>query len=112
MKTLASVIVCASLLVPVTARAAEGYFDDGNSLYRLCSEREIICTATFSAYFDMMSAWGYKCSAESVNRVQLRDVGIKYLKDNPADRHLPAPFLAIFAFQKAFNCSIPKKTGN
>lgn len=50
------------------------------------------------------SMLGY-CLSEGVEIGQMRDVVIKYLNDNPAERHYPARLLILNAFQISFPCS-------
>ena len=44
------------------------------------------------------------CLPGNVTRRQLMDVVTKYLRDNPAQRHLPAPGLVVSALEAAFPC--------
>ena len=48
----------------------------------------------------------YTCSRTDPNitRNQVKDVAVKFLKDNPADRHLPGVTLSWRAFYAAFDC--------
>jgi hypothetical protein len=97
-------------LLPTAANAT--YFDsNGNDFYKRCSSSEnIICTATSAAYMDMFLALGGECTRDAgVNRLQTKDILVKYLADHPADRHAPLPFSAILAFQEAFGCRLPKQ---
>ena len=50
----------------------------------------------------------YTCSKVSPNITvgQIQDVVVKYLQDNPADRHLPGGTLSYRAFYAAFDCKL------
>jgi hypothetical protein len=89
------------------AAPVEAYFDTGNDYFARCSDpakNEIMCIATASSYFEMMQALNWKCNDAGVNRLQIRDVLVKYLRDNPQHRHVPATFNAILAYEQAFAC--------
>jgi hypothetical protein len=60
--------------------------------------------ATISGAYDMMSALGYKCRDKGVNRGQVRDVVLKYMRENPQDRHVPAVFLIAIAGETLLGC--------
>jgi hypothetical protein len=103
---LAIVLFVASLL------PTRGYFDsNGNDYYARCAATEnVICTATAAAYLDMMYALGYKCPRDAgINRIQTKDILVKYLADHPGERHMVLPFSAILAFQEALGCAVPKQ---
>ena len=101
-------IAGAFCICPMPSQA--GYFDTGNDYWARCfGKQNIICAATAASYLDMMEALGYKCSIDGVDRAQTKDVLLKYMADHPEDRNIPASFLAISAFQAAFNCKIPPK---
>lgn len=99
-------VIC---LLPTAVHA--GYFDgNGNDFYRRCATSEdAICVATAGAYMDMMIALGVKCAKDAgVNRLQTKDILVKYLVDHPGDRHNPLPFSAILAFQEGLGCRLPR----
>jgi hypothetical protein len=67
---------------------------------------DIACYATARAFLDMMLALGYSCKRDfDVNRQQVADVLMKYLRDRPADRHDVPAFSAILAFEESRGCS-------
>ena len=99
------------VLVTLTSTpASAGYFDhSANDFYGRCvgaKTFEVACIATAGAYMDMMIALGYKCNDGGVNRLQAKDVLIKYLAEHPENRNAPLPFSAILAFQSAFSCTM------
>jgi len=65
---------------------------------------ELVCTGVAAAYLDMMVALGYSGSRDGATRQQLKDVLLKYIKQNPEKRDLPSSFLAIEAFSEALGC--------
>ena len=91
------------------AAPANAGFDDGNKLLNYCtSEKSFdqgVCSGLITGYFDGMQM-AYTCSkgGPNITRKQVMDVVIKFLKDNPADRHLPGVNLAWRAFTVAFDC--------
>jgi hypothetical protein len=92
------------------ARPASAAFDDGNKILERCSTSQSsynqgVCAGLISGYFDGMQM-AYTCSKADPNmtRRQVMDVVIKFLKDNPADRHLPGATLSWRAFYVAFDC--------
>jgi hypothetical protein len=96
-------------LLPSAAHA--GYFDNnGNDFYQRCAtSQNIVCAATAGAYMDMMIAMGAKCTKDAgVNRLQTKDILLKYLAEHPGERHIPLPFSAILAFQDSLGCRLPK----
>ncbi len=64
-----------------------------------------MCLGLVSGYFDGMQM-AYTCAKydPNISRGQLEDVVVKFLKDHPADRHLPGVLLSYRAFYMAFDC--------
>lgn len=104
MKVLTMVLAAAVTYAPP---ATASYFDSGNTLLDVCEKSEMACLAATSAAWDMMAALGYRCNDNGAVRGQIRDVALKYLRENPQDRASPAAFLIILAGEKYFGC---KKT--
>lgn len=105
-------IVCAALLVLFTANRSEAYFDSGNALYATCQGTQDFkvasCMATIIGHYDMMMALGYRCGDDSKKtKQQLRDVVVKYMQDNPAERSGTAAEQSFIAVFRAFNCQFP-----
>jgi hypothetical protein len=102
-------VAAALFLFPSIAQA--GYFDTGDDLWNLCTDKfpghNYLCIGLPAAYFDMMLATGYRCATVGVDREQVRDVVLKYLSDNPEKRNLPASELAITPLKAAFQCVGP-----
>ena len=99
-------MVVLALLIS-TLGGAHGYFDDGNALLKLCSgpETRLVCMGQITGHYDMMIAVGFRCpDARGVEKGQVRDVVLKYLRDHPAKRHQPSASLTIAAMTDAFNC--------
>ena len=99
------------------ASPAIANFDTGNAVLEKCTSQnpfaEGVCIGLISGYFEGMQM-SYTCSKVSPNmttRKQVKDVVVKYLKDNPADRHLAGIALAYRAFYVAFDCK-PKPNTN
>jgi hypothetical protein len=102
-------VAAALFLFPGLAQAE--YFDTGNDLWGLCTDKfpghDYLCLGLPAAYFDMMLATGYQCAATGVAREQVRDAVLKYLSDNPDKRNQPASQLALTSLKTAFQCVEP-----
>lgn len=99
-------LIVMALLIS-TLGGARGYFDDGNALLRICSRPDApgMCLGQIAGHYDMMIAVGFRCSnAKEVEKGQVRDVVLKYLRDHPAKRHQPSASLTIAAMTDAFDC--------
>jgi Ssp1 endopeptidase immunity protein Rap1a len=58
----------------------------------------------------MMYEMEYYCRDDNQRTSgQIRDVVVKYLRENPAYRDTRASVLGFFAIIDAFNCKLPKK---
>lgn len=102
------------MLVVAGANAhAEGFFDDGDTLYYTCREKEGdpfaqgACLGTVSGALDMMRALGYVCKVKDVTRAQAKDVVLKYLEDHPEKRKGPGVLNIILAMEAALDCKAP-----
>jgi hypothetical protein len=54
--------------------------------------------------FDKSRKLFLPCTPDGVTALQVTDVVIKYLRENPAQRHLPAASLVVDALHHAFPC--------
>lgn len=96
-------------LAPLPAKSA---FDTGNELYEYCTAKDngkqLLCMGLVTGYFEGMQA-GYNCKSHpKVTRGQLVDIVLQFLREHPADRHLPASLLAARAFFVSFDCKRAK----
>lgn len=94
-------------------RSATAYFDTGNTLYTSCTSSNLFeqgnCMGTIVGHYDQMMSLGYSCGNDTTkNKQQLKDVVVKYLRDNPALRSEQAASLSFLAFFMAFDCTFPK----
>lgn len=93
---------------------ANASFNDGNQLLNHCTDTnrfaEGMCYGVISGYFEGMQTT-YKCSKinDKITREQIKDVVVKFLRENPADRHLPGLLLSYRAFTVAFDCAEKSK---
>lgn len=97
----------------------------GNDLLRVCEtpvsdlngpEQQLHCTVFIGDIFygrvwreivSIEDAQGNKCLPEGVNLGQLKDISIKYLRDNPQVRHNFAEGLVLKSILEAFpNCTV------
>lgn len=85
----------------------------GNDLLRFCNSHEAsetnMCTGYIEGVRDasMFATVSLKSKPffsvpSQVSSDQLREVIVKYLRDNPETRHKPAGLLTIFALKEAF----------
>ncbi len=85
----------------------------GNDLLRFCNSHEPFETNMYTGYIEgvrdglMFATVSLKSKPffsvpGKVSSDQLRDVVVKYLRDNPETRHKPAGMLTIFALKEAF----------
>jgi hypothetical protein len=81
---------------------------DGNHLLTLCTTSEVKnCEAYVNGIADAMAeepAPKRACVPPRVTSQQLRDVLVKFIRDNPAKRELSGAALSVHAFAKAFPC--------
>lgn len=106
------ITVFVGILWIISVKSAGAYFDTGNGLLAACQGITPFevgqCIGTTTGHYDMMMSLGYNCGNEATkNKQQLRDVVVKYLKDNPAQRSDTAATLSFLAFFLAFDCKFP-----
>ncbi|MFZ1741850.1 MAG: Rap1a/Tai family immunity protein [Pontixanthobacter sp.] len=106
--------------------AGSASFIDGSTLLEKCESREnsatyyqdrSFCMAYVLGAIDQLSLnttadkdFVYQiCLRESVTSGQLRDVVVKYLRENPADRDSQASFAVWISVRKAWPCSWDNK---
>jgi hypothetical protein len=88
------------------ARAA---FDTGNELLNNCTMKNEfaggLCYGLITGYYDGMRL-SYTCGIEDpkINRQQIHDIVLKFLREHPESRHLLAIYLAARAFVEALDC--------
>lgn len=99
----------AALLLLTTPGQAAGYFT-GNALYEVCTSEAAVDHAFCSGYalgvFEKMMT-DFKvpvCPPSKFYADQFRDVVVKYLKDNPAERDGAADPLVTQAFLVSWTC--------
>jgi hypothetical protein len=91
-------------------------FENGNDLLRICQSHVEADKSACSAYVEgvmdsivVLQGWGtWKfqavCISENVINGQARDVVVKYLVENPAERDHPAAALIMEAVTAAWGC--------
>jgi hypothetical protein len=97
------------LLAVLCSSKANASFDTGNDVLRFCTNpssfNQGTCYGMISGYFDAMRL-AYSCpNNPGVSRQQIRDLVVKDLLADPAQRHLPGYILAVASFVKAFGCT-------
>ena len=102
-------------LASMVARAADNlhFYYSGDDLLRECTSssgrNQYSCMGYLQGVADTLAvdrilANKNACIEPNVSAAQLRDVIILYLKNNPADRRLPASAAAKSAFTTALTC--------
>ena len=88
-----------------------GSFYSGNDLFGYCAgevRNSDHCLGYTTGIVDALasgSIFGWKaCVPEQVSAAQVRDIVVKYLQDNPQDRHYSAAAIAAKALSIAFPC--------
>lgn len=114
-------MVCAwCITIPIALGSAlplQAAFLDGNSLYAECSapqgdavyySKASRCMGYILGVYDdmmVMLQLQYRreaCAPSGVTAGQIVDIVTKYLRDNPQERHMPAPMLVRIALFEAF----------
>lgn len=98
---------------------AQAAFYSGNELFDICTterassayfEKTYECVAYIAGAVDSINDARAanklkKCIPGKVTISQLKDVSVKFLRENPADRDKPASVLVLAATRKAWPCS-------
>ena len=90
----------------------------GNSLYNLCNDadKSTLCLMYIGGYYDgfrfaedshesLNKSRRLICIPGAVQNRQLWEVGIKYINEHPAERHLPADQLLAKAISQHYACT-------
>ena len=107
--------VLALLLTGTSTRGQRVSKTTGNELLEACEGSEpfqqAFCLGYVTGASDVDGAEGAafperrrSCVPDSVSNGQLKDVVVKYLKDNPEERHILAAILVVKSVAKAFPC--------
>ena len=83
-------------------------FYDGNKLLNNAEEAPVWATAYVAGVYDSLKTGRYICIRPSITTGQMRDVAIKYVKENPKLRDGQAHMLVRDALINAFPCPAPK----
>lgn len=116
----------AALALLLTAAVAAGqratFFHRGNHLYELCNPsssefsqgmcRGYVIGVSDGLEYGRLIFTGFSgqkrficMSTEGTNAVQITDIVVKHLQENPASRHLVAASIVFFALHYAFPCA-------
>jgi hypothetical protein len=107
MKILVPTLACLLMAGSATAQRVSNV--KGTTLMTACTGKSVTaCDAYVDGFSDAIEAGGkdhaLACIPRAATGTELRDVLIKFLKDNPQDQHLKAGTLATRAFAKAYPC--------
>jgi hypothetical protein len=98
------------LMIVTTIATARAEFVTGNELYTKCTSNDpadkFWCLGFTTGVHDTLPQGpkGLLCETPNVAAGQVLDVVVKYLRENPAYRDLPASLLAGAALGQAFPC--------
>jgi hypothetical protein len=102
------------LVLGVSGGGARAAFDDGNSLLSKCSGTDYysegICDGYIRGVADAFEAAANffkpfkSCVPNGITQKQLVDVAVKFLKDNPQERHTSSAAQVFVAMNKAWPC--------
>jgi hypothetical protein len=101
------------LLAALPRPAAAGFFS-GNEIYESCNAPSntagegtcigFVAGVAGASQFFFLDRPGRFCMPSSVTLGQLKDVFLKYLRENPARRNQDGSLLVILAIQEAWPC--------
>jgi Rap1a immunity proteins len=108
--TWSGVLVAFIVLTPARAEDAVPMFMTGNLLYATCtSGNTSICEGYIIGVADTLAGYyakGQVCfSPPGVTADQVRDVVVRYIASNPAQRHFGAAGMIVRALASAFPCA-------
>ena len=105
MKHLAISLAVLMLMWSGDAKAKKGFYESGNDLFTQCTSKnvaeEMACGGFITGVVDTSHLI---CPPKTVNRGQLRDIVIKYLKENPQVRHNSGAGLVLASLITLFPC--------
>jgi Rap1a immunity proteins len=124
-RILTGLTIYSALTASALGASATPKISTGNDLLRVCEtpasdpngpEEQLHCTLFVGDIFfgrawretvSIEDAQGNKCLPEGVNVRQLKDISVKYLRENPQVRHESAASLVMMSVLKAFpNCKV------
>ncbi len=97
-------VAIAAMSVINPAKAAAVY--DGNEILYSCEQGHLRCIYYLAGVQDVWNDLDSKkfCMPESVNLTELKEVFVKYAKENPEKLYLAASSVTMNAFNKAYPC--------
>jgi hypothetical protein len=107
-------VIAAMLVSLVVSDPAWGASFDGNLLYSYCKSKHLTAQGFCNGYIQGVGVLngaaddrfgGLRfCLPNGVNLSQQQDVVVKWLSENPQERHHPASYVVIRALDQAFPC--------
>jgi hypothetical protein len=97
--------------IPMFTKTVRGSFISGNALYDNCEPTALpTCGAYIFGVLDLMAQTNGQlfahCLPDKATGKQLIDVVVKWLRENPAERHYSAASNIQVALQQAFPCDL------
>jgi hypothetical protein len=109
-------VMLVGFMIPVAAAPDKPDISHGNGLLQACTSDvvldEMVCFGYVQgvidtlAYYDPAAAQSICTPYPSVTKGQEEEIVVKYLKENPATRHLDSPKLIDDAMHGAFPCPV------
>lgn len=115
MRTIMGAVICTTMLAaPASADTDLPGSLSGNDLYNYCTEDDsevpLYCTGYLKGVIETLTWWEIdtkRCFSElpnGITYVKLKDFIVKYLRDHPEQRYLPAPRLVSRALVLGWPC--------
>jgi hypothetical protein len=119
MRAAVTALILAGIILVTSGEAAWCASLDGNTLYKDCSSKPGksgddfqvgVCTGYVVGIAEVMFSGnqvnGFRaCAPEGITRRQVTDIVVKWLNENPTERHRAAVGLVAAALTKAFPCA-------
>lgn len=105
------IVIAVAVLFASPVWSASGGFDSGNDLFNRCVGSDALpayCIGYTTGVADTLGSGPLydfaACLPDRVSKGQIRDIVVKYLQDNPQERHYAAVGLTAKALSLAFPC--------
>ena len=106
------VFLCAGILFHAEPSFSQAPFSTGNDFLKNCAQESADCNNYTAGMLDGMqgmaaytkSKYDIACGGQVVTVRQMKDILVKYVRDNPETRHLHTGVLFIEALKRAFPC--------
>jgi hypothetical protein len=111
-------LITIALAAAIALAVVPAQADTGNDLLKDCNSQDakmLFCLGRLQGFADGLAVWkivapetATTCIPDAVTAGQARDVVVKWLTDNPQDRHLSAGAIVAHTLQRTWPCERPK----